>query len=214
MLTTDEMKILIDSGGTTSIAPETELNMGLGDLATLRFMALGHRPSISTDEASSAPGDMFSSMRTVLTAARADAARVALAQGRELEPMPLMSRDVFEFATVEGARACGYAGKVGVLAPGKEADIVLIDTDAVNLLPLNYSYGAIIESTHAGNIDTVYVAGELRKSNGQLVGVDLPSLKQKVYAARDGLFERAGIAPDQHWMPKPYLKGRAAEAQS
>ncbi|MGO4330358.1 amidohydrolase family protein [Cupriavidus sp. 2TAF22] len=212
MLSRDEMQLIIDTGGTTSISPETELNMGLGDLATLRLLALGHRPSISTDEASSAPGDMFSSMRTVLTMARAEAAREALAQGRELEPIPLTSRDVFEFSTLEGAKACGYDGLIGSLTPGKQADVVLIDTNAVNLMPLNYTYGSIIESTHAGNIDSVYVAGKAMKRGGKLLSVDLASLRKKVDAARDGLFSRAGVPHDQHWMPKPYLRKQVVDA--
>jgi len=209
MLSHQEMQLIIDSGGTTSLSPETELNMGLGDLATLRFLALGHRPSISTDETSSAPGDMFSSMRTVLTVARGDAAREALRDGRELEPIPLTSRDVFECSTIEGAKACGYGHLIGTLTPGKQADVVLIDTNAVNLMPLNYSYGSIIECTHAGNIDTVFVAGRLMKRHGKLLNVDLGALRRRVDAARDGLFDRAGIAPDKHWMPKPYLRNEA-----
>lgn len=209
MLSREEMQLIIDTGGTTSISPETELNMGLGDLATLRFLALGHRPSISTDEASSAPGDMFSSMRTVLTVARGDAAREALREGRELDPIPLTSRDVFEFSTIEGAKACGYGSIIGSLTPGKKADVVLIDTNAVNLMPLNYSYGSIIESTHAGNIDTVLVGGRIMKRHGKLVNVDMRSLRSKVDAARDGLFQRAGIPHDKHWMPKPYLRKQA-----
>jgi len=212
MLSREEMQLIVDTGGTTSISPETELNMGLGDLATLRLLALGHRPSISTDEASSAPGDMFSSMRTVLTVARADAAREALASGRELEPIPLTSRDVFEFSTLEGAKACGYDGMLGALTPGMQADIVLIDTNAVNLIPLNYTYGSIIESTHAGNIDSVFVAGNAVKRNGKLLNVDMRTLRTRVDSARDALFERAGVSPDQHWMPEPYLRNKTVAA--
>ena len=49
---------------------------------------------------------------------------------RIVEPLPLSSRDALEFATIQGARACGLDHKTGSLTPGKEADIVLIDTNA------------------------------------------------------------------------------------
>ncbi len=205
-LTEEDMRLLIDSGGTTSISPDSELNMGMGDLPTLRLMALGNRPSLSVDVVSSYPGDMFAAMRSLLTAARADEARVALRAGRELDPIPLTSREAFEFATIEGARACGLADRIGSLTPGKQADIVLLDTNAPNLMPLNYSYGSIVESAHPGNVDTVLVAGRILKRHGRLVDVDLRALRGKVDAARDGLFERAGLPHDRHWMPKPHLK--------
>jgi 5-methylthioadenosine/S-adenosylhomocysteine deaminase len=201
-----DMRLLVDSGGTTSISPDSELNMGMGDLPTLRFLKLGHRPSISVDVVSSYPGDMFAAMRSMLTAARADEARIALREGRELDPIPLTSREVFEFATIEGARACGYGDKVGTLEPGKEADIVLLDTNTPNMMPVNYSYGCIVESAHPGNVDSVFVAGRALKRDGKLIGVDLDGLRRRVDAARDGLFERAGLTHDQHWMPKPHLK--------
>jgi cytosine/adenosine deaminase-related metal-dependent hydrolase len=205
-LTEEDMKLLIGSGGTTSISPDSELNMGMGDLPTLRLLRLGNRPSISVDVVSSYPGDMFSAMRSLLTAARGDEARIALREGRELDPIPLTSREVFEFATQEGARACGLADKIGTLTPGKQADIVLLDTNSPNMMPVNYSYGNIVESAHPGDVHTVMVAGRILKRHGKLVGVDLPALRKKIDAARDGLFERAGLPHDKHWMPKPHLK--------
>jgi hypothetical protein len=74
-----------------------------------------------------------------------------------------MSRDVLEFATIQGARACGLEALTGSLTPGKEADIVLLDTDSLNLMPLNNPYGVVVECAHAGNVDTVMPAGEIVK---------------------------------------------------
>src|SRR3712207_8001818 len=52
----------------------------------------------------------------------------------ELEEVPplLSSRDVLEFATIDGARVCGLADKTGSLTPGKRADIVMLDIERVN----------------------------------------------------------------------------------
>lgn len=213
-LTDQDIALLVDCGASSSISPESELNMGMGDLPTMRFLALGHRPSLSVDVVSSAPGDMFTVMRTLLTTARADMARVALKQGRELDPIPLTTRDVFEFATIEGAKACGFGDRIGSLAPGKQADIVMLDTLAPNMMPLNYSYGAIVEGAHPGNVDTVFVAGRALKRHGALVGVDMGNLSRRVNEARNALFDRAGLPPHQHWMPTPHLRSVAvAEAE-
>ena len=80
-----------------------------------------------------------------------------------VDPLPLMSRDVLELATIQGARACGLEALTGSLTPGKEADIVLIDTDSLNLMPLNNPHGVVVECAHAGNVDTVMVAGKIVK---------------------------------------------------
>lgn len=202
-----ELRLIVDSGASTSLAPDTALNEGFGDPPTLRLLAMGHQPSLAVDVVSSAPGDMFAAMRLLLSTARGNEARRALLENRDFDPIPLTSQQVFGFATQGGARACGLAQKVGTLAPGKEADIVLLDTRDVNMMPLNYSYGNIVESAHPGNVDSVFVAGRAMKRKGRLVDIDLLALNERVNAARDGLFQRAGIAFDKHWMPEPLNKG-------
>ncbi|HSV84038.1 MAG TPA: amidohydrolase family protein [Ramlibacter sp.] len=203
-LSDTELRLIVDSGGSTSLAPDTALNEGFGDPPTLRLLALGHRPSLAVDVVSSAPGDMFAAMRLLLSTARGNEARRALQEGRDFDPIPLTSREVFGFATAAGAQACGFGREAGTLSPGKAADIVLLDTRAINMMPLNFSYGTIVESAHPGNVDTVFVAGRAVKRGGKLLGVDLGELGQRVDAARDRLFARAGIPYDTAWMPQPH----------
>jgi cytosine/adenosine deaminase-related metal-dependent hydrolase len=205
-LTDAELRVLVESGGSTSLAPDTALNEGFGDPPTLRLMALGHEPSLGVDVVSSAPGDMFAAMRLLLSTARGNEARRALEQDRDFDPIPLTSRQVFGFATRAGARACWLDHKTGTLEVGKQADVVLLDTRAVNMMPLNYSYGTIVESAHPGNVDSVFVAGRPVKRSGQLLGVDLARLHQRVDSARVGLFRRAALSYEQAWMPEALKK--------
>lgn len=205
-LSDEELKILVDSGGSTSLAPDTALNEGFGDPPTLRLLALGHQPSLSVDVVSSAPGDMFAAMRLLLSTARGNEARRYLAENRDFDPIPLTSQQVFGFATASGARACGLGDRAGTLTPGKDADIVLLDTRDVNMMPLNYSYGNIVESAHPGNVDSVFVAGRAMKRNGKLVGVDLGQLNTRVTAARNKLFEKAGLDWSKPWVPEALKK--------
>ena len=111
---------------------------------------------------------------------------------------------MLEFATIQGARTCGIEAKTGSLTPGKQADVILVDTNSLNLFPLNNAYSAIVEAAHAGNVDSVFVAGQPRKRNGKLVGIDLKQLRAQVDAARDALFARAGVPADGSWLPRPY----------
>ena len=200
----DEFKLMADTGGTASIAPELEMQMGHGLPPALRMLAVGIRPSISSDVVTTVPADMFGAMRALLAGTRLMVHMKALAEKRMVEPLPLSSRDVLEFATIEGAKAAGLDHKTGSLTPGKQADIVLINTDAFSLIPVNNPVSAVVEFAHIGNVDSVFVAGEAKKRNGKMLGVDFPAIRKRVDATRDALFERAGAPTDGSWIVKPY----------
>ena len=210
-LTDEDFRLIGHSGATASISPEVELQMGHGFLATLKLIDVGVRPSLSIDIVTSIAGDMFGAMRMLLAGTRAVVNDAALRQRRIVDPLPLMSRDVLEFATIQGARACGLEALTGSLTPGKEADIVLIDTDSLNLMPLNNPHGVVVECAHAGNVDTVMVAGEIVKRDKRLLGINLQQIRARVDAARDALFRRASVSSDGSWLPRPFSEGADVE---
>ncbi len=171
----DELQMIADSGGKASVAADVEMQMGHGWPATGRLLAVGIRPSLSIDVCTSTGGHMFGLMRTAIGTQRAldNAAREALggtlADGTEIE---LTCRDMLGFATIEGARACGLDSRVGSLAVGKQADIILVRTDTLGMSPLNNAAGALVYNAHPGLVDTVLVAGRVVKRDGKLVDHD------------------------------------------
>jgi len=201
----DDFKLMADTGGTASISPELELHMGHGFPATLKLLGVGIRPSISIDVVTSIGGDMFTAMRVLLAGTRAVVNQAALDENETVDPLPLMTRDVLEFATLSGAISSNLGHKTGSLTPGKQADIVLISTNTLNMFPINHAPGAVVEAAHVGNVDTVFVAGKIMKRGGKLVGVDLVALRDQVERARDDLFDRAGVPTDGSWLPTPYV---------
>jgi len=108
-------------------------------------------------------------------------------------PAPLTTRDVLRYATINGAKALRLDGKTGTLTPGKEADIVILDAEAINVAPVNNVPGAVVSLMDRTNVETVIVAGKVRKWKGKLLGVDLPRLRQQLENSRDGIFFRAGV---------------------
>ena len=179
------------TGGHVSIACPIEMEMGHGVPPVLESLAHGIRPSLSVDVETQMPGDMFTQMRAVFTLQR----MLALARAREgagASPQLLTAREVIEFATVAGARANGLESRIGTLTPGKEADIVLLRRDSINVLPFNNAYGAVVQAMDTSNVDTVLVAGRIVKREGQLTGVDIARVRQEAEAARDGILSRAG----------------------
>jgi cytosine/adenosine deaminase-related metal-dependent hydrolase len=108
-------------------------------------------------------------------------------------PAPLTTRDVLRYATMNGAKALRLDGKVGSLTPGKEADIIILDAEAINVAPLNQVPGAVVSLMDRTNVDTVIVAGKIRKWKGKLLDVDLPNLRRQLENSRDYVFAAAGV---------------------
>ncbi len=72
----------------------------------------------------------------------------------------------------------------------------MIRTDDVNLYPSNNAIGTVVQAADRGNVDTVIIGGRVRKYRGQVVGVDMTSLKAKVDELLGHLFTAVGYRPD------------------
>jgi len=191
--TDEELDLIAETGGSASVAPYVEMLMGHGPPPTGRLLARGVRPTLSVDVVSSVPGDMFTQMRTALVYERI----LAFTETPDEPFSPILThRDVFEFATIDGARACALDRKVGSITPGKEADLVLIRTDQVNVAPLIDPVTTVVVCADTSNVDSVFVAGKAVKRHGQLVGVDVGRACRLLEESRDYLLGKAGMLPD------------------
>src|SRR5688500_5321529 len=108
-------------------------------------------------------------------------------------PAPLTARDVLRYATINGAKHLRLDKKTGSLTPGKEADILILDATAINVAPLNNVPGAVVSLMERTNVETVIVAGKVRKWKGKLLDVDLGSLRRQLESSRDYIFSAAGV---------------------
>jgi 5-methylthioadenosine/S-adenosylhomocysteine deaminase len=187
-----EWKLIRDTGGTISIAGYVETLMGHGNPPTQKAIDTGIRPSLSVDVETSVPNDFFQQMRTIFSLQKNEVWARRLA-GDKNPPKFLTVREVLEFATIEGARANGLERKIGTLTPGKDADIILLRTDRLNVMPMNNAVGAVVTSMGPQNVDTVLIAGKVMKRNGQLVGVDFARLGRLGEEARDRLYSNANV---------------------
>ncbi len=98
------------------------------------------------------------------------------------------AKEIVSMATIEGAKVLGLECEIGSLEPGKEADLVLVETDAPNMFPIYDPYSALVYSARAENVRDVYVAGECLVQNKRLTRLDFPSirreLKNKMYQTK------------------------------
>jgi len=193
-LADDELAMMADCGCSASVSPDAEVQMGFGWPATGRLLAAGIRPSLSIDDCAAIGGDMFGTMHTALIVQRG-LDNQAMENPTDQTGLRLRCRDVVEFATLQGARACDLADRIGSLVPGKEADMVLLRMDDPTAFPLNHPLGTVVAAGHPGLVDTVLVRGEIVKQGGQLLGVDLPRLRALALESRERVMQRANADP-------------------
>ena len=191
-LSDDEIRMIVDTGGTVSLASPVEMMMGHGMVPTQKFLDRGLKPSLSIDVETNVPNDMFTQMRSVIALQHALIFDQKLA-GKMMLPDLITTRDVLEYATIEGARANGLEDVTGSLTPGKEADVIMLRTDKVNIMPINDPIGAVVWGMDTSNVDSVFVAGKALKRDGELVGVDLDRVKDLVFASRDHVIKESGF---------------------
>jgi cytosine/adenosine deaminase-related metal-dependent hydrolase len=180
-----EIQMIVDTGGTVSLASPVEMMMGHGMPPIQKFLDRGLRPSLSVDVETNVPADMFNQMRSVLALQRA----LAAAEGKP----QVSTRDVLAYATVEGARANGLDAKIGTLTPGKQADLILLRTDRLNVTPLNDPATAVVAGMDTGNVDTVLIAGRVMKRHGELLHVDWPAVRRMAAESRDHVVAKSGF---------------------
>jgi 5-methylthioadenosine/S-adenosylhomocysteine deaminase len=192
-----------DVGASVSISFPIEMNMRHGVPPIIKMQMLGIEPSLSSDVEVTMTADFFTQMRSAMTMQRMVVNQMILDPGFATDnwwPTPppgtpplLNVRDVLRFATINGAKHLRLEGKTGSLKPGKEADIIILDATHLNVAPLNNVPGAVVSLMERSNVETVIVAGKVRKWKGRLLDVDLHRLRRRLENSRDYLFSAAGI---------------------
>jgi cytosine/adenosine deaminase-related metal-dependent hydrolase len=191
-LSSQAWKTIKESGGVVSLAPPIEMVMGHGMPGIQDALDNNITPSLSSDVDVTFAQDPFTIMRSVLALQKLMILQRAERGEKDL-PALLTARDVFEFATLQGAKAAGLGDRVGSLTPGKDADIVVLNAGRLNVWPLNNAAGCVVNLMNPANVETVFIGGKLRKWEGRLVGVDEARVKRLVATSRDGVLGRANF---------------------
>jgi cytosine/adenosine deaminase-related metal-dependent hydrolase len=187
-------RTLADAGVNVTVNPRSDALFGFDDdsFAYQRAVDHGLSPALGIDLDTAFGSDMFGEMHALFHQQRA-AMRNRRFRGERDVPAPVTVRAVLEAATVNGARAAGLEGITGTLAPGKQADIIMVRTIGAAVFPVTNAIGTIVQAVERADVDTVMVAGRLRKRNGKLLGVDLERLAADITASRDYLLAAGGM---------------------
>ncbi|MDF3312821.1 amidohydrolase family protein [Rhodococcus sp. T2V] len=190
-----DWKLIADSGAQVNLNARSDAHFGLGPAHAPLTEAKKHgiRPGLSMDNEISYGLDMFVEMQTLLGLTRARTFEHNLSNpDSPIEQITI--GEMLEYATLGGAANCNLDNKIGSLTPGKEADVILVRTTDFNTAPTNNVYATLVGFANRCNVDSVFVAGEVKKWNGHLVDHDLSALEAVSHASREHLFAAHGVA--------------------
>jgi 5-methylthioadenosine/S-adenosylhomocysteine deaminase len=199
----DEWLMVRDSGGNVSLAPQIELQMGHGWAPAQTAERLGIPVGLSSDVATTASSDQFTQMHAIFASERGRRHQASWDEdldGNVPTGDLITSRQVLRWATLDGAKVAGIADRTGSITPGKKADLVIIDGQAVNVAPIIDPVGAVVCAADISNVKTVFVNGVVLKRDGKLVA-DLTRPRQQVTASRDYLVSQ--VEPQPGWLSTP-----------
>lgn len=179
-LTDDWVKRLADAGATFTSTPENELGQGHCTSITEQLLRAHAAPSLGTDTETAVSGQVLTAARITLARQRGQAHDLELRRtGLSAPTTAPTSKQALSWATVHGARALGLSDQVGHLAPGMQADLVVIDSRALNLWPAHDPIAAALQADIA-NIEAVMLAGTWRKRHHALVDTDIDTVKDRL----------------------------------
>lgn len=183
-LSDDQLERFCALGMSFSAAAESEMSQGHGHPLTGRLRRFGRAPSLGVDLESVLSGDMLTQARIALGIQRSlDNVAHREVHGTIPSTSTITTREALSWVTVEGARMLQQLDRIGTLAPGKQADLVLVRATDLNMQPVHDPVSSVVFQASLANIDSVMVAGRWKKRAGRLLAGDLSGDLRKLRAS-------------------------------
>lgn len=195
-----QLRRVAESGGAIASCPECELAAGIGRPVTERFLRAGGRPTFGVDMVPYISGDLLTQARIAMQVGRLLGADEGMAAGRAPKEVAPDCETVLRALTVWGAEALGLGDRIGTLRVGKQADLLVVRGDDPNTFPVHDPYATVVAQTQPHNIDTVVVAGEVRKSKRRLAAEWAP-VRERLRESAAFLTET--VAKNGGFQPQP-----------
>ncbi len=120
-------------------------------------------------------------------------------KAKSLDPLTMPAETVIEMATINGAKALGLDREIGSIEVGKKADLILIDTEQLNIAPTYNSLSNIVYAANGSNVDTTIVNGQILVSKGNLLTLDEDKVIERAQKLGAKLLDRAGVEIKSRW---------------
>ena len=168
-ITPEDWAILARKGVTAVHNPMSNLKLGSGVAPVVDLKKAGVNVALGTDGVSSNNcTDFFGDMKLA----------AILQNGVRHDPLALTAWDALEMATVNGGKALGR--KTGRIEKGYEADLILLDSEALNLIPCHDAANNLAYAAHGSNVVMNMARGKVIYKNGEFLTIDIERVKKEV----------------------------------
>jgi len=170
----DDIARLAQAGAGVSHNPSSNLRLGSGVAPVRKMLRNGLTVGVGTDASNTSDGqNMFEATRLASYLSRID--------GFAADEW-LSAHEAFQLATEGSARILGF-DKIGRLAPGYEADIVLLRLDSPHFVPLRSPLIQMVFGESGASVETVMIGGRIVFHDGKLLTLDEPMLRRQAQEA-------------------------------
>jgi 5-methylthioadenosine/S-adenosylhomocysteine deaminase len=111
------------------------------------------------------------------------------------DPKVMSALQAFELATIRGARALHMEKEIGSLEVGKRADLVLVDRDSLNKIPVYNIYSDLVYATKASDVQTVIINGRIVMRDRRLLTLDETAIKASARVFREQVIKSLAGGP-------------------
>jgi len=170
-LTAAEIALCAERGVSVVHCPESNLKLASGFCEVERLRRAGVTLALGTDGAASNNDlDMFGEMRTAALLAKAVAH----------DASALNAAQTLHMATLGGAQALGFGDRIGSIEVGKEADLVCVNMDEIETLPMYDPISQLVYASGRQQVSDVWIRGEARLQQRVLCDLDMDALRANV----------------------------------
>ena len=164
--------------------PQSNMKLASGVAPVPRMMNEGVFVGLGTDGAASNNDlNMWEEMDTV----------AKLHKVFSGDPKVISAQQAFELATIRGAQALHLDKEIGSLETGKRADLLIIERDALNQIPLYNVYSDLVYATKSFDVQSVIINGRMVMQNRRLLTLNEPQIKRDAAVFREKIIRSLGI---------------------
>ena len=193
-----DIRLLAEGGASIVHSPLSNLKLGSGIAPLRKMIDAGINLALGCDGCGS--NDSLNSFVNM---------RLAGLLHKVTQPEPerwVGAAEALYMATAGGARALGLGDRLGCLAPGRLADLILIDLDAPEYLPLNDAARQVVFCETGANVETVIVDGEVVNAGGRPTKIDGAALGREIRDLHKALAPRLAAAGRSADEMRPYVE--------
>ncbi len=171
-LTDEDMELFARRGVTAVHCPNSNLKLASGIAPVRKMLNKGMNVALGTDGVSSSNNaDLFEAIKLA----------ALLSNGSTLDPVSLTAQEALKMATVNGAKAQGRELECGMIAPGMDADLIMLDFTQPHLIPCHNPISNLCYAASGHDVCMTMIRGKILYENGNYSTIDLQNVLQEFH---------------------------------